>query len=659
MIKYLLSKNRAEQGRMFAVVVLAALVALLPIHLFRLIIDTAIPGHDRMLLLSLCALLLLALIVGAWCHYLQAVLARRIQEFFVADMRLMLMAHIMDLPTEYFATNPVGKLVNRIMHDVARFGMGIEWLLVNPVVAVATLIFYTAYLLSIDPLLTLLALLPLPPLLWSTSRTSTTLSRHRATVVEAAGNFSASVNELMLAAMEVQSNGTYRHADSRLQVDHAALSRAGIREASLLARIATASGMYRELVPVIVYVYGAWLAMDGAMTVGRVVAFAAAFGGLYRAIDTLITYLPIYQNVRDRFGELRLILDKKGIGPAPLEPTVEGVVPGTGIQLDAVSFSHVSGARILDSVQLTIAAGEHVALIGRSGCGKSTLLNLVAGRLQPDGGAIRYGALVHSQLERDKRVALISYVQQSPFLFSATLRANLLYGVAGDGQDATRSDEELLALCSKAGLAPDLLQFGLEACVTQAQAVPYLPLRQSIADSCAGSGIGSGVQMGWDAAQTIHANLMPAGVPSDDVVVTRTVQQAIMTAAVAAGLSEPLGRLGMDFDVGERGARLSGGQRQKVSIVRALVRRRPILLLDEVTASLDRDSARAVMGLLHTELCGVTVIAITHELDLLGEFDRVIALRDGVVAADLVPAALLGDQVLLDSVLCQPGMTPL
>lgn len=181
--------------------------------------------------------------------------------------------------------------------------------------------------------------------------------------------------------------------------------------------------------------------------------------------------------MRDRYTELHKILDEKTIGPgagshpehmhthherAELRPaavptlcpadaqllpgTREGSlsaaafqalspvprrdpVPGPGktparpcIELQDVSYCHTSGAAIITHLNVCIRPGEHVALIGRSGCGKSTLMSLLAGRLQPSGGLIRYGMLEHWHLGAEQRVRLISYVQQTPFLFTGTLR---------------------------------------------------------------------------------------------------------------------------------------------------------------------------------------------------------------------------------------------
>lgn len=638
MMRYLLGNYRAGQVRLFAVVVLSTLAALAPIHLFRVIIDHALPGKDARLLGLVAAALVLLLFVAATLDYARAVLARRIQEFFITDLRLKLMSHLMQLPPEYFAAHPIGRTVNRVMHDVARFGQGIEWLLINPVVALSTIVLYAAYLLSIDPFLTALALLPLPVFLYITTRISNALGAHRAVVVEATGTFSASVNEVLLGATEIQANGSYEREGRRLRGQHETLSRVGIREASLLARIGAVSGSYRDFVPVLIYGYGGFLALQGDLSTGRLVAFAAAFGGLYLAIDTLIQYMPLYENVRDRYGELRKIFDVPVVGGTPGGRRAgEDESSPAGVEARSLAFEHRAGARVLQQLDLRIPRGQHVALIGRSGCGKTTLLNLVAGRLQPTEGALYSAGVPHWLLDRERRSALISYVQQAPFLFSGTVRDNLVYGVADE--EPLPSDEELLATAGKVGLHPDLLRLGLEARLPAPQGQDFAALRCGIADRL---GVAADFAA-WDDEASLRTNLLPSGCDLGDAGVAREAARAIEAELQRAGREGVVRQLGLGFDVGEHGSRLSGGQRQKVSIARALLRKRPLLLLDEVTSSLDEASARTVLGLLATDLRETTIIAITHELDTLSAFDRVVALRDGAVAADEAPASLLAD----------------
>jgi subfamily B ATP-binding cassette protein MsbA len=91
---------------------------------------------------------------------------------------------------------------------------------------------------------------------------------------------------------------------------------------------------------------------------------------------------------------------------------------------------------------------------------------------------------------------------------------------------------------------------------------------------------------------------------------------------------------GYDSLIGDRGMTLSGGQRQRIGIARALIRNNPILILDEPTAALDAESERLVTEALERLMKGRTVITIAHRLSTLRNADKIIVVRDGVVAED-------------------------
>ena len=89
---------------------------------------------------------------------------------------------------------------------------------------------------------------------------------------------------------------------------------------------------------------------------------------------------------------------------------------------------------------------------------------------------------------------------------------------------------------------------------------------------------------------------------------------------------------GYDTMVGERGETLSGGQRQRIGIARAIIRNNPILILDEPTAALDTESESSVVKALEVLMKGRTVITIAHRLSTIRNSDKILVLKDGIVA---------------------------
>jgi ABC-type multidrug transport system fused ATPase/permease subunit len=112
--------------------------------------------------------------------------------------------------------------------------------------------------------------------------------------------------------------------------------------------------------------------------------------------------------------------------------------------------------------------------------------------------------------------------------------------------------------------------------------------------------------------------------------------EEIVTAAKLANADEFIARMPKGYDslVGERGLTLSGGQRQRIGIARAIIRNSPILILDEPTAALDTESEKLVIDALERLMKGRTVITIAHRLSTIRDSDKILVLKDGVVAEE-------------------------
>jgi ATP-binding cassette subfamily C protein LapB len=148
--------------------------------------------------------------------------------------------------------------------------------------------------------------------------------------------------------------------------------------------------------------------------------------------------------------------------------------------------------------------------------------------------------------------------------------------------------------------------------------------------------VGAVLQDVWLLSGTVRENIaMGAYRPSDE---------EVLAAAKIAGVDDFISRnpAGYDLVLAERGEGLSGGQRQAISLARALVGRKPILLLDEPTASMDMQTEAQVIRRLREETKDRTLVVITHRVSLLDLVDRVIVIDDGQVVLDGPKSVLNG-----------------
>ena len=105
----------------------------------------------------------------------------------------------------------------------------------------------------------------------------------------------------------------------------------------------------------------------------------------------------------------------------------------------------------------------------------------------------------------------------------------------------------------------------------------------------------------------------------------------ILDACKDSGLTEFIAEVSLDYSVGQNGTMLSGGQKQKIALARALIHDRPIVVFDEATSSTDACSEQQINALLHTRLKDKTVIVITHKKEILSEMDQIVVLDDGKI----------------------------
>jgi ATP-binding cassette subfamily C protein len=189
------------------------------------------------------------------------------------------------------------------------------------------------------------------------------------------------------------------------------------------------------LVPIVLILARAsWLTRHGASTGAILGALTYVLNGLQPALQTFI----------DRVGHtglwlivtLRRIVEvTEPVAAAEVARTAP-VTAGQDVRLADVTFSYGPGAEpVIDGFNLTISPGDHLAIVGPSGAGKSTLANLMSGILAPQRGAILYGPAAVADLDDSARAAFRVLIPQEAYLFSGTVRENLLY-LRDDASDA-------------------------------------------------------------------------------------------------------------------------------------------------------------------------------------------------------------------------------
>jgi len=197
---------------------------------------------------------------------------------------------------------------------------------------------------------------------------------------------------------------------------------------------------------VIVVGFGGWLALEGYITAGLLIAFITFLTNISDAVGRIAAAMPIVSRGSESLGRIDLLIDSPEDMTDP--PNARALSAITrDIRFDRVTFAYPGGEPMLREVSFTVQAGSAVALVGASGSGKSTALSLLTRLYQPVSGSILIDDALLQNATEDSLRALITAVPQTPTLFRGTIRDNIAIA------NPAASDAEIAAAAEAAGLA--------------------------------------------------------------------------------------------------------------------------------------------------------------------------------------------------------------
>jgi ATP-binding cassette subfamily B protein len=341
------------------------------------------------------------------------------------------------VPLEYFGSRPTGQLLAHADADVERAITAIMPLPLS--LGVVVLIGLSIVSLAlIDPVLMLVGLALFPSLAILNHVYSRRVEDPASRTQARLGEVSSVAHESFEGALLVKTLGLEDREVERLAGAARELRTARLAVGRLRATFEPVLDALPSLGTIALLALGAWRVADGVITTGQLVQAMALFAILtfpMRVVGFLLEELPRAVVASDRIADVLATPTR----PAPAEGAGTRL-PGGPLAVDvrALRFGYSANADpVLDGVDLGLAPGEVVALVGATGSGKSTLCHLLAHLYQPEAGSVRIGGVDLSTAEPASLRSEVALVFQEAFLFAATVRENLALG-----WDA--SDDELL-----------------------------------------------------------------------------------------------------------------------------------------------------------------------------------------------------------------------
>ena len=390
-------------------------------------IDTDLVG---LLLGGLLGSALLAWGLGWSKTYILALVSERIG----ADLRTITYDHLLKLSLEYFGGKRTGDLMARIGSESDRICVFLSLHLLDFATDVLMIIMTAAILVSINPQLALVTLLPLPFIAWMIhivrDRLRTgfeKIDRVWSEVSNVLADTIPGIRVVKAFAQESRESTRFREANQHNLAVNDHINKIW----SLFSPSVT---LLTEIGLLLVWAFGIWQISKDEISVGILTAFLAYISRFYTRLDSMSRIVSVTQKAASGAKRIFDILDHVSSVPEPSNPMHLDTISGK-IEIRSASFRYGNRAVIKD-LNLTIAPGEMIGLVGHSGSGKSTLVNLMcrfydvsAGSISLDGVNIR--SLPIAEYRRN-----IGLVLQEPFLFFGSIAENIAYGKP----EATRAE---------------------------------------------------------------------------------------------------------------------------------------------------------------------------------------------------------------------------
>ncbi|MCB0600320.1 MAG: ATP-binding cassette domain-containing protein [Saprospiraceae bacterium] len=373
-------------------------------------------------------ILLLILVLQGVVSYVRVILFTIFSEKSMADVRVALYQKLITLPVVFYDKNRVGELISRITADVDQLQQVLSVTMAEFIRQILILIVGITLLLVSSPRLSLLMLATFPLIVIAAfffGRFIRRLSKERQEKLAATNTV---VDETLQTIHTVKSftNEWFefgRYRDKIQEVVQTALHLAKYRASfGSFVIVVLFGGIFFLLW------FGARMVQDGSMTVGQLVAFIAytmfiggAIGSLGNFYTTIISAVGGTERIREILNHDVEVSTQRNTK----RPPVVG-----NIRFEEVEFSYPtrSDVPVLKGINMEIAAGHKIALVGTSGAGKSTIAQLLLRFYEPTGGAILLDDQRISGMPLESYRSILGLVPQEVILFGGTIRENILYG---------------------------------------------------------------------------------------------------------------------------------------------------------------------------------------------------------------------------------------
>ncbi len=487
---------------------------------------------------------ILLILLGLYCvsalfSFIQGFIMSGISQKLSFRMRKEISEKINRMPLAYFESKTVGEVLSRITNDVDTFGMSLNQSITTLITSVTTLIGVFIMMMTISPLMTLIALVILPISAFLISVVVKHSQKYFKAQQEYLGDINGTIEESYSGHTIIKAFNREEKVNESFQETNAKLYSSAWKSQFLSGLMQPIMTFVGNLGYVAVAVTGSMLAVAGSITVGDIQAFIQYVRSFTQPITQIAQVFNMLQSMAAAAERIFEFLDEEE-EPVTENPVRLDEIKGE-VDFEHVKFGYDPEKPVIHDFTCHVNPGSMVAIVGPTGAGKTTMVKLLMRFYDVNSGCIRVDGENVKDFERRNLREAFGMVLQDTWLFKGTIMENIRYGRL----DAT--DEEVIA-----------------------------------------------------AAKAANADHFIRTLPG-----------------------------GYDMELNEEASNVSQGQKQLLTIARAILADNRIMILDEATSSVDTRTEQHIQDAMANLMKGRTSFVIAHRLSTIRDADVILVMKDG------------------------------
>jgi ATP-binding cassette subfamily B protein len=440
-------------------IIINAVLSLLGPYLIGHTIDTYIQTGIYKGVLMFSGILLAMYITAFFTNYLQMRMMGGVGQRMLFSLRNAVFNKLQELPVDFFNQNKAGDLISRINNDTDKLNQFFSQSLMQFIGSIFTMIGSAIFLLSINLKLGLAALIPAFIIGIFTRIISPWVKRRNAANLQAVGGLSAEIQESLNNFKVILAFNRRDYFRSRFNDANQRTYQTAIKAGIANNIFSPVYGFSANIGQLIVLSFGIYLIASHYFTLGLLISFLSYVHNFYNPLRQLAALWANFQVAMAGWDRISLILGLKS--NLELMENADTDSSATYLSFRNVSFKYPNGKEVLHHVSFDLEKGKSYAFVGPTGGGKTTIASLIARLYDPVIGEVRLEGKDIRSFQLAERTQKIGFILQEPFLFTGSVRENILYG---NEKYLNYSNEQLSIALKEAGIGSLLDRFeeGLE-----------------------------------------------------------------------------------------------------------------------------------------------------------------------------------------------------